>query len=184
MLAGLLAALYAPAVVLNAELMPSAVEGLWWVGLLAMLMADPDAGRARPVAWKACWWIRILLGLRSGLAWLVLYVFYGRARTAAPAPARTRLVLWSGLLAPVLVAYVLLGNVITGGTLTRLSLQAYLANSGDLCQTLTLRPGPEFFSRVEKAQQNGVCAARFTARLLMMNVQAVRNRPGAFVRAK
>lgn len=181
LLAGLLAAWYAPAVVLNAELMPSTLEALWWVGLLAMSLSGTTEGPRTllsRVGWGLLGGLGILLGLRSGLAWLILHVVVHRGRADIPRPPRARLILWSSVLAPVLVAYVLLGHIFTSGTLTRLALQTYLANSGDLDQTLTLRPGPEFFSMMEKAQQNAdvrdLSPARYWAE---KNVQAVREHP-------
>lgn len=166
-MAGVMAVLYGPAIILNAKLIPATLETLWLVALFATTSPTP---KQRWPHW-ALGGLGVLLGPRFALIWLALTAFRRKQHRESPAggSARGWLVASAAFFAPLLVGFVLLnGQLVTGGTLDRWAANVYLGNSGDLCRTLSLRPGPERVTLLERAQreadQLGISTARFFIR--------------------
>lgn len=154
-LAGLLAAGYGPAILLDFQLVPTTLECAWCAALL--LLAIPSATKSRREFLRGLvGGAGLLLGARYFAAWLVFAAANRFAGTpSSPPPAESRrpaLFRLLGLAVPPTLALALfLGGWRLERTRARLGTEAYLANSGDLCRTLTLRPGPDYLDFLETA---------------------------------
>ncbi len=154
-IAGLLAAGYGPAVLFDFQLIPTTLECAWCAAFLQLAIPAPPDGR-RGFLSGLLGGIGLLLGWRYFAAWLVLGAANGFAETPEPnpgAPRRALKHLCLGLALPLVAALGLFpGGWRVDHTRDRFGAEAYLANSGDLCRTLTLRPGPDYLDFVETTE--------------------------------
>ncbi len=144
--AGLLAALYAPAFIGQSELVPVALECLWFMAVLEWGAAPGHdaAGRAACFSRGLVGGLGILLGPRHGVAWFAVLLVARRRAGSAPSRARCGW-MFAGFALPLGVAMLLLGGrLMTPETLVRGASNLHLGNSGDLCKTLAMRPGPDY----------------------------------------
>lgn len=142
--AGVIAAIYGPAIVLSAELMPATVGAFWCAAALACSFPGE---RERTHKWELAAFgllggFGFLLGPRFGIAWLAL--FFAKPRTLEAANTWRKYAALAFAL-PLVIAFLLLnGMFVTGATEKRWAEDFYVENSGDLCRTLAMRPGPEY----------------------------------------
>lgn len=154
-IAGLLAACYGPAILLDFQLIPATLECAWCAALLLLAIPAPPDGRCRFLS-GIMGGSGLLLSGRYFAVWLVICAVnrFGEMPEAHPAGARRapyRLLL--GLAIPLVAALALfLSGLRLDKTRDRFGAEAYLANSGDLCRTLTLRPGPDYLDFLETTE--------------------------------
>lgn len=165
---GVIAAFYGPALVLHVELMPTVWESFWCIAACAGALAGSRmrAGVWERVAWGVLGGLGFLLGPRYGLTWCAL-AWALRSDEAATSGAPRR---WAaaGFALPLLMVFVLLGGrLIAPETLARGATNFHLGNSGELCKTLTMRPGPDFLIYMEKARRVAVAESMTLAQYFM-----------------
>lgn len=167
-IAGVIAAIYGPAIVLTTELMPATLEAFWCGAVLACVIPRKNAGTQK---WKYLTFallggLGFLLAPRFGLAWLLVF-FITRGTPTLPPKWKSYAAI--AFAAPLLTAFLLLnGELATDVTAKRWAEDFYLGNSGDLCQTLGMRPGPEYSgfqdTITREADAAGVSATRYFLR--------------------
>lgn len=171
--AGALAALYGPAIILGTELMPATVETLWCAALLAAVLTPRDAefSTRRRIAFGLLGGFGFLLAPRFGFTWLIAALLKQPAQGGVSGANHSRRNYTTALAfaAPLFLSLILLnGRLTTSATFGRWASDFYLGNSGDLCRTLGMRPGPDYFSyhdaALREADRLGISVARYFAR--------------------
>lgn len=181
--AGIIAALYGPAIILTTELMPATLEVFWCVAALACVVPRKreSARRWEIVAFALLGGFGFLLGPRFAVAWLLVLLLKSRATGV---PTNWRRYAWGAFALPLIAAFLLLnGYFTTDATAKRRAEEFYLGNSGNLCQTLGMRPGPEYAgyqdTLTREADAQGVSVTRY---LLQKTRTEIVGHPARFIK--